>query len=221
MRSIPSILKLSFILLLIVAGKTFGEIPPAAAASAAIEQRVDKLLGCLTQDEKIRLIGGGGYFNSAEVKRIGIPSMKMSDCPSSVKDGGPNTVYPCGLALAASWDVDLANRMGKSLGSDARARGVSILLGPGMDIYRSPLCGRNFEYFGEDPILSGLIAAGYCRGLQSQGVAATMKHFAANEQEYDRNNISSNVDERTLREIYLKQFEIALRESGAWCVMDS
>ena len=112
-------------------------------------------------------------------------------------------------------------RWGAAIGSDARARGVHIQLGPGMDMYRSPLAGRNFEYFGEDPKLSGLIASGYIQGLQSKGVAATMKHFVANEQEYDRNNINSAVDERTLREIYLKPFEIAVKTASPWCVMDS
>jgi beta-glucosidase len=188
---------------------------------APTDQRVDDLLARLSQDEKIKLIGGAALFQAAEVKRLGIPSMKMSDGPCGVKNGGPSTVYACGIALAASWDVALAKREGTSLGSDARARGDNILLGPGMDMYRAPLCGRNFEYFGEDPILSGRIASGYIQGVQSQGVAATMKHFVANDQEFDRVNISSTVDERTLREIYLKPFEIALREAGPWCVMDS
>ncbi len=187
---------------------------------APAEKRVEDLLGRLTQDEKLRLIGGVSYMRTAAVDRLGIPSLKMSDGPAGVREG-KDTVYAAGMALAASWDTGLAERVGASLGRDGRARGVNIQLGPGIDLYRAPFCGRNFEYFGEDPLLTGYMAAAYIRGLQSQGVAATMKHFAANDQEYDRNHINSEADERTLRELSLKPFEIALREGGPWCVMDS
>ncbi len=196
--------------------------------NAPVEGRVGDLLGRLTPEEKISLIGGASFFRTKALERLGIPSLKMSDGPFGVRDTGkdndpqvPGTVYAGGLALGASWDVELARRVGHSLGRDARARGIHIQLAPGMNLYRAPFGGRNFEYFGEDPLLTGLIAAGYIEGLQSEGVAATMKHFVANEQEYDRNKISSEVDERTLRELYLKPFQIALEKSHPWCVMDS
>jgi len=123
--------------------------------------------------------------------------------------------------LAASWDTELAQRIGESIGRDARARGVNILLGPGVNIYRAPMNGRNFEYFGEDPYLAGQIAAHYILGVQSQNVVATVKHYAANNSEYDRNNINSIIDERTLREIYLPAFETAVKEGHVGAVMDS
>lgn len=115
-------------------------------------------------------------------------------------------MYPSGILSAATWNRDLNYRLGRGLGQDAKARGVGILLGPGVNIYRSPLCGRNFEYFGEDPYLSGEVAKQYILGVQSEGVIATIKHFAANNQEWDRHHVSSEVDERTLQEVYFAPF---------------
>ena len=207
-------------------GGCFGQV--YKDVHAPVEQRVEDLLGRLTVDEKIKLIGGAGWMRTNAVPRLGIPDLKMSDGPVGVRDresanapSKPATVYAGGMALASSWDVGMAKRMGVSLGRDGRARGVNIQLAPGMDMYRMAVGGRNFEYMGEDPLVTGLMASAYIEGVQSQGVAATMKHFVANEQEYDRNNIDSRVDERTLREIYLKPFEIAARTSGVWCAMDS
>ena len=145
----------------------------------------------------------------------------MSDGPEGVRTWGPDTAYAGGIALAAAWDPSLANRMGESIGKDARARGVNFLLGPGINIYRAPMNGRNFEYFGEDPFLSGQTAAAYIRGVQSEGVIATVKHFVANNEEYDRHNVSSDMDERTLREIYLPAFEAAVSEGHVGAVMNS
>ena len=147
--------------------------------------------------------------------------LKMSDGPEGVRTWGPDTAYAGGIALAAAWDPSLANQMGESIGKDARARGVNFLLGPGVNIYRAPMNGRNFEYLGEDPYLSGQTAAAYIRGVQSEGVIATVKHFAANNEEYDRHNVSSDMDERTLREIYLPAFEAAVREGHVGAVMNS
>ena len=134
---------------------------------------------------------------------------------------GSATAYAGGIALAATWDPDLAGRMGICLGQDARARGVHILLAPGVNITRAPMDSRNMEYFGEDPYLASRIAVGYIEGVQSQGVIATVKHFAANNQEYDRYGVSSDLDERTLREIYLPAFEAAVKEAHVGAVMDS
>jgi beta-glucosidase len=145
----------------------------------------------------------------------------MSDGPVGVRTFGPAPAYTAGVALAATWDPAMAERVGASLGDDARARGVNFLLGPGVNIYRSPLNGRNMEYFGEDPFLAARIAVGYIKGVQSEGVSATVKHFAANNSEYDRHRINSIIDERTLRELYLPAFEAAVTEAHVGAVMDS
>jgi beta-glucosidase len=205
----------------------FGVLPTGLQAQApvpdspAIEQRVDAMVAKLTLQQKLELIGGlDNMFIRAEPS-AGFPLLKMSDGPEGVRTWGPDTAYAGGIALAAAWDPTLANKMGESIGEDARARGVNFLLGPGINIYRAPMCGRNFEYFGEDPYLSGQTAAAYIRGVQSEGVIATVKHFAANNQEYDRHNVSSDMDERTLREIYLPAFEAAVREGHVGAVMNS
>jgi beta-glucosidase len=145
----------------------------------------------------------------------------MSDGPLGVHDYGPTTAYPAGIALAASWDVDLARRVGEMMGKDARARGVNFILAPGLNIYRAPMNGRNFEYLGEDPYLASRFAVALVEGIQSQGVIATAKHFAANNEEYGRMDHSSDVDQRTLREIYLPAFEAAVKEAHVGAIMDA
>jgi beta-glucosidase len=186
-----------------------------------IDQRVEILIGKLTLEEKILLLGGINDFFTQPIPRVGIPSLKMSDGPMGVHDYGPTTAYPAGIALAASWDEDLAKRVGISMGRDARARGVHIILAPGMNIYRSPLNGRNFEYFGEDPFLASRMAVGVIEGIQSQGVMATAKHFIANNAEYGRMDHSSDLDERTMREIYLPAFEASVKEAKVGALMDA
>ena len=186
---------------------------------APVEKRVEDLLGRLTAAEKLEMLSGEGFDLRAN-QRLGIPSFLMSDASMGVRGVGKSTAYANGIGLAATWDGDLAEQIGVSLGRDARARGVNFLLGPGMNLYRSPCCGRNFEYLGEDPILAGEMAARFIQGVQSQGVCATAKHFVANEQEVERHLLSSNVDERTLRELYLKPFEIVVGK-GVLAVMSS
>ncbi len=193
----------------------------AQSSPADIDKRVDSLLHQMTIEEKIDYIGGVNDFYIRAIPRLGIPALRMSDGPIGVHDYGLTTAYPAGIALAASWDTDLAHRFGVSMGKDARARGVNFILGPGVNIYRAPMAGRNFEYFGEDPFLASRIAVGVVEGIQSQQVLATVKHFAANNQEFERNKLSSDVDERTLREIYLPAFEAAVREAKVGAVMDS
>src|SRR5215471_7650601 len=188
---------------------------------AEIDQRVNVLLSQMTTEEKIDYIGGINDFYIRAVPRLEIPAWRMSDGPLGVHDYGLTAAYPAGIALAASFDQELAHRFGVSMGKDARARGVNFILAPGMNIYRAPMCGRNFEYFGEDPYLASRMAVGVIEGIQSQQVLATAKHFAANNQEYERNKVSSDVDERTLREIYLPAFEAAVREAHVGAVMDS
>jgi beta-glucosidase len=189
--------------------------------SKDVEQRVDTLLGKLTLEEKLQVLGGDRSFYIHALPSIGMPAIKMSDGPYGVRTFGAATAYAAGVSLAAAWDPQMAQAAGRSLARDAKARGVGILLAPGVNIYRSPLNGRNFEYFGEDPYLTSRIAVGFIQGLQSEGVVATVKHFAANNSEYDRHNLNAIVDERTLREIYLPAFEASVREAKVGAVMDS
>lgn len=187
----------------------------------------------LTTLEKAALLSGKSVWESRDLPRHGIPSVFMSDGPHGVRKqlgsadhlglhgAVPATCYPTAATVANSWDVDLAEEVGKALGEEAASLDVDVLLGPGLNIKRSPLGGRNFEYFSEDPYLSGKLAAGYVRGIQSQGVAATPKHFAVNSQELRRMASDSVVDERTLREIYLTAFEIVVREAAPRALMSS
>lgn len=190
-------------------------------SAAEVEARVNALLTQLTLDEKLMLLGGEKDFYTKAIPRVGIPALRMSDGPMGVHDYGATTAYPAGVALAASWDESLAKRVGVSMGMDARARGVHFILGPGMNIYRAPMNGRNFEYFGEDPFLASRMAVGVIEGIQSQGVIATPKHFLANNSEYGRMDHSSNMDERTMREIYLPAFEASVKEAHAGALMDA
>ena len=193
---------------------------PPSLSTPAVEARANAMLKQLSLEEKIDLIGGVDDFYIREIQHIGLPALKMADGPFGVRNYGPSTTFG-GIGLAASWDPDLAQRMGVVIGQDARARGVHFMLGPGVNIYRAPMCGRNFEYFGEDPFLASRTAVAYIKGMQSQGVSATIKHFAGNNQEYDRHNIDSIIDERTLREIYLPTFEAAVKEAHVGAIMDS
>jgi beta-glucosidase len=206
-------------LLLPMAQRAAGQT--AHASTEEIEKRVDALLSKMTLDEKITLIGGLNDSYIRPIERLGIPALRMSDGPLGVHNYGPTTAYPATIALAASWDTELAMRVGKMMGKDARARGVHFVLAPGMNIYRAPMNGRNFEYLGEDPYLASRMAVSVIEGIQSQGVIATAKHFAANNQEYGRMDHSSDVDERTLREIYLPAFEAAVKEAKVGAIMDA
>ena len=193
-----------------------------SAQSAASSARVDGIVAKMTLEEKIDYIGGTGFAVRA-VPNLQLPSFEMSDGPYGVRSnaGFPSTTYAIGIGLAASWDKELAERVGAGIGKDARARGVHYMLGPGVNIYRSPRNGRNFEYFGEDPFLSGAIAVGYIEGMQKQGVSATIKHFMGNNSEYLRHDSDSIIDERTEREIYLPVFEAAVKRAKVGAIMDS
>ena len=191
------------------------------ADTPGIDRRVDELLGRLTLEQRIDMIGGESPMNIPAVPGIGLPGLKMSNGPVGVKNWGMSTAYAGGIGLAASWDRNLARREGRSMGRDCRARGVDFLEGPGLNIYRSPLNGRNFEYFGEDPFLAGALAVPFVAGVQGEGVVATVKHYAANNSEFDRHNTDSIVDERTLREIYLPAFEAAVVDGHVGSVMGS
>ena len=195
--------------------------PANASDTAAVERRVDSLLSKMTLEEKIDLLGGVDRFYIRGIPRIGWPRLKMADGPMGVRNYGPATAMAAGIGLAATWNAALAERVGTEIARDARAKGVHFLLGPGVNIYRAPMNGRNFEYFGEDPFLASRIAVGYIKGVQSQGVSATVKHFMGNNSEFDRHNTDAIIDERTMREIYLPVFEAAVKEGQVGAIMDS
>ncbi|MDR2457981.1 MAG: glycosyl hydrolase, partial [Clostridiales Family XIII bacterium] len=199
---------------------------------------VEKLLEELTLEEKASLCSGIDFWRTQPIDRLNIPSIEFCDGPHGLRaqreagegekqeDIDPNdnikaTAFPAACLTACSFDTSLLEEEGKYLAEEARAEGINILLGPGNNMKRSPLCGRNFEYFSEDPYLSGKLSAAYIKGLQEQGVGAALKHFAANNQEYSRFSINEIIDEKTLREIYLYAFEIAINESEPWVVMSS
>ena len=189
--------------------------------SPGLEAKAQALVAKLSLEQKIELLGGvDGMFTRA-IPAIGLPRFKMSDASLGVRTWGPTTAYAGGVALAASWDPALARKIGEGLGKDARARSVHFLLGPGVNIARSPLAGRNFEYLSEDPFLNATLVVPFIEGVQSQGVIATVKHFAINNQEYNRHNVSSDVDERTMREIYFPAFEAAVTRAHVDAVMNS
>ena len=213
-----------------VCGMVFAAVCLAACAQAqgphplspAEQQSVDELVHKMTLDQKIAYIGGTGFAVRA-VPALGIPAFEMSDGPYGTRSnsGFPSTVYSAGIGLAASWDPKLAAEVGGGIGRDARARGVNYMLGPGVNIYRSPRNGRNFEYFGEDPYLASQIAVGYIDGMQAQGVSSTIKHFLTNNSEYLRHDSNSVVGERALREIYLPAFKAGVEQAHVGAVMDS
>jgi len=191
--------------------------PPLSAA----ESRAETLLSRMTLEEKLAYVGGDRDFYIRGIERLGLPPIKLADGPLGCRNWGPSTAYPATVGLAASFDGALATRVGSSIGRDCRARGVHMLLAPGVNLQRSPLSGRNFEYMGEDPLLAGSLATQYVKGVQGEGVLATVKHFAANNQEWDRNHVSSEVDERTLRELYFPAFEQVVKEGKVAAVMSS
>ena len=192
------------------------------ALEAQEKQQIESLIQRMTPEQKVDYIGGTGFAVRA-VPELNLPAFEMSDGPYGVRSnsGFPSTTYAAGIGLAATWDRDLAAKVGAGIGRDARARGIHYMLGPGTNIYRSPRNGRNFEYFGEDPFLASAMVVGYVTGMQQQGVSATVKHYLANNSEYLRHDSDSIVDERTLREIYLPAFESAVKRGHVGAIMDS
>ncbi|QUC09789.1 glycoside hydrolase family 3 protein [Arachnia propionica] len=183
------------------------------------EEQIPELLAQLTLEEKCSLLSGSDFWHTQPVERLGIPALMVSDGPHGLRkqavgademgleESVPATCFPTAAALASTWDVTLLTEIGRALAEEAKAQGVGVILGPGVNLKRSPLCGRNFEYFSEDPLLAGELAAALAAGIQSGGVGTSVKHFAANNQETDRMRTNARIDERTLREIYLSIFE--------------
>ena len=197
-----------------------------------IDKRVEDLLGRMTLEEKLSQIHGNSMFTTPAIPRLGIPVRWLTDGPQGVReDVGPfdwrtaghtddyATYMPALCSLASTWNLDLATAFGNVLGQESRKRGKDIILGPIADITRTPLCGRVYEYFGEDPFLNARMSVNYVRGVQTNDVAACIKHFAGNNQELGRATVNMDMDERTLREIYLPPFEAAIKEAGVWTVM--
>jgi beta-glucosidase len=205
--------------------------------NAPIENRVQDLLGRMSEEEKAAMLGGAGWMETVSNERLGIPPIRMSDGPLGIRNWRATslesreeaakfpevrtTAFPSGAALAAAWDVDLALREGHALGQESAALGRDMLLAPTVNINRIPVWGRNFEGFGEDPYLTSRMAVAYIKGLQAEGVIGTVKHFAANNQEFERHRVDARVDDRTLNEIYFPAFRAAVQEAGVWSVMSA
>ncbi len=193
------------------------------------DQHVEALLSQLTLKEKVALLSGLDIWRTVPIERLGIPSITMTDGPHGVRSSrheaarivGPTTAFPTGVSMASTWNINLIERAASALAEETRGMGCEVLLGPCVNIVRHPLAGRNFEAYAEDPYLAGRIGMAWVKGLQSQGVAASLKHFACNNQEIERFRGNSVVDERTLREIYLAQFEMIVKEARPWTVMCS
>src|SRR5579859_2135236 len=191
-----------------------------------VEERVKDLLGRMTLDEKASMLAGSGWMESMPIERLGIPAIKMADGPMGVRawygssaiTNAANTPkvlstsFPSGVAMAATWDTDLVEREGRAIGQEVKALGRDMILGPTVNINRVPLWGRNFEGYGEDPYLSGQLGVAYIRGVQSEGVIPSVKHFAANNEEFERHRLDEKIDERTLHEIYLPAFKAAVQQ---------
>jgi beta-glucosidase len=191
------------------------------------EERIASLVDAMTVEEQISLLAGRDSWTTTPVERLGIPPIKVTDGPNGARGGGPlvggvkAAAFPVGIALAATWNAELVHEVGAALSQEAQSKGARVLLGPTVNIHRSTLSGRNFECFSEDPFLTAELAVAYIKGLQSKGVGATVKHFIGNESEYQRRTMSSDIDERTLREIYMPPFEAAVKRAKAWALMTS
>jgi len=222
------------ITILILTGLFWGACSPEAIGQYGTIQlnqtNAEQVLEAMTLKEKVSLLTGEGLIGSSigaagatkKLSRQGIPSLELSDGPAGLRLRSTSTTwYPSASLLASTWDTSLISAVGKAMGAEALAHGADVILGPAMNIHRHPLCGRNYEYFSEDPLLTGIAASAMVRGIQENGTAACLKHFAANNQETNRDNNNVIADERTLREIYLRGFEIAVKESAPKTIMSS
>ena len=235
--------RLLLLVLIVVAAETGIAQKPNSSATAPyknpnlpVEQRVQDLLSRMTLQEKVAMLSGADWMQSVPNERLGIPSIKMADGPTGIRSwAGPSsetnaevvkktvntTAFPAGIAMAATWDTNLLQSEGAAIGQEVKAVGRDMILGPTVNINRTPLWGRNFEGYGEDPYLTSRLAVAYIKGVQSEGVIATVKHFDANNQEFERHRINAVVDERALQEIYFPAFKAAVQEAGVWSVMSA
>jgi beta-glucosidase len=220
---------------------TFAQAPgsgtplPYKNPRLSVEQRVEDLLGRMTPAEKACMLSGSGWMESCAVERLGIPAIKMADGPMGVRNwiGSSaltsaastqpfySTAFPAGIAMASSWDADLVRSEGRAIAQQVKSLGRDMILGPTVNIARTPLWGRNFEGYGEDPYLAGRLAVAFVEGVQGEGVIPSVKHFVANNEEYERHRIDEKIDLRTLNEIYFPAFKAAVEEAGAWAVMSA
>ena len=226
-----------FVAMALLAPQSQTVTPPYKNTSLSADKRAEDLLGRMTLQEKVAMLAGATWMESAANERLGIPSLKMADGPVGVRSwSGPSaltnaagsklpqvlsTAFPAGVALGATWDPEMAGRVGQALGAEVRALGRNMLLGPSVNIHRTPWAGRNFETYGEDPYLSSRLVVAYIKGMQGEGVIATVKHFAANSQEFERRTIDEKIGERALHEIYFPAFKAAVQEAGVWSVMSA
>ena len=213
-------MRILFALVLLILGGTV----QSQTEEQRLMKHIDQLVAKMTLEEKVSLTAGRDAWSTQPIERLDIPYIWVADGPHGLRrapstdkmgygDQAPATCFPTASALSATWDVDLLNEVGQALGQESNALGVDILLGPGINIKRSPLGGRNFEYFSEDPFLSGKLGAAYINGVQSKGVGTSLKHYVANNVETRRMWANSDVEERTLNEIYMTPFEMAVKES--------
>ena len=189
--------------------------------------RVAELLNAMTLEEQVSLLSGEDFWSTSAIERLGIGKLHVTDGPNGARGGGSliggikSAAFPVGIALGATWNVELVNAIGSALADEVKSKGAHMSLAPTVNIHRSVTNGRNFECYSEDPVLTARLAAAYIKGLQAKGVAATIKHFVGNESEIERTSMSSEIDERSLREIYLLPFEVAVKDAGTWGVMSS
>src|SRR5689334_23768422 len=240
MRRFSCLVAVLLVSLLTVAQSQTSPASPASApyknSSLPVEQRVQDLLGRMTLEEKVAMLSGADWMQTVSNKRLGIPSIKMSDGPVGIRSwAGPSsqtnapgantqvltTSFPASVAMAATWDTALVQAEGQAIGQEVKSLGRDMILGPTVNINRTPLWGRNFEGYGEDPYLTSRLAVAYINGVQGEGVIATVKHFAANNQEFERHRVNVKVDERALNEIYFPAFKAAVQEAGVWSVMSA
>jgi beta-glucosidase len=237
MRRFPCLV---LILLANVLGLAQGQSSPGVLPyknpALPVEQRVQNLLGRMTLEEKVAMLSGADWMQSVANERLGIPSIKMADGPLGIRSwSGPSsqtnapgarveiktTSFPVGMAMAATWDPEVVQAEGRAIAQELKALGRDMILGPTVNINRTPLWGRNFEGYGEDPYLTSRLGVAYIKGVQGEGVIATVKHFAANNQEFERHRVNAKIDERALQEIYFPAFKAAIQEAGVWSVMSA
>ncbi|HZZ34335.1 MAG TPA: glycoside hydrolase family 3 N-terminal domain-containing protein, partial [Caulobacteraceae bacterium] len=191
--------------------------------NAPLEDRVEDLVSRLTLEEKVRLMAGAASFTLEGVERLGVPGVRVTDGPTGVRsnEGEAATVFPVAVAIASTWNPDLTRQVARAIAREALALDNFVVLAPTINIVRVPQWGRNFETYSEDPFLAGVLGTAYVNGLQEEGVGASLKHYAVNNQEVGRMTVSAKIDERTLREIYLAAFEMVVKEANPWTVMAS